>query len=492
MRATQWLLIGGRGGCTAGPGCAIQAPLGRAGQGAACARALNLPIVDHLSPTSMATLVSVSALLLGAAILLLGNGLLGILLPVRASFEHFSTTSIGLIASGYSAGFVLGCIGTPPIVQRVGHIRTFAVMAAIAAAVVLTMVLMVHSLTWILLRLITGVAFAGLYMVIESWLNEKASNTNRGQLFAIYMVIQLIAITAGQMLLPLGEPGGFRLFVVTAIAITLALVPVSLTTAGAPQPLGAVHLRLARLYRMSPVGVLGCFFVGLANGAFGGLGAIFAQDVGLSTTGVALFMSAALIGGALFQFPLGRLSDRIDRRSVLMLACLLAVLAGAVLAVAGDARGGGGLFPAILARAALSPYVLIGAVVVFGGCIYSMYSLCVAHTNDYVERADFLEASSGLLLTWGVGSTIGPVLAAFAMERIGLGGLFLYAAAVHLLFIAFTWYRTRQRAPLPPAARPDFVQAGASRTSPIAAGLDPRAPDQPESAPAVETESAAA
>ena len=201
---------------------------------------------------------------------------------------------------------------------------------------------------------------------------------------------------------------------------------------------------------MSPVGVLGCFFVGLANGAFGGLGAIFAQGVGLSTTGVALFMSAALVGGALFQIPFGRLSDRIDRRKVLMLACALAVLAGGVLALAGDARSAGGLVPRALEPFALSPLVLIGAVVVFGGCIYSMYALCVAHTNDFVDREDFLEASSGLLLTWGIGAAIGPLLAAFAMEQIGLGGLFLYAALVHLLFIAFTWYRTRQRAPLPP------------------------------------------
>jgi MFS family permease len=436
-----------------------------------------------------ATLVSVAALLLGAAILLLGNGLLGILLPVRASFEHFSTTSIGLIASGYSAGFVVGCLGTPHVVQRVGHIRTFAVMAAIAAAVVLTMVLAIQPVLWILLRMITGVAFAGLYMVIESWLNERASNTNRGQLFATYMVIQLAAVTVGQMLLPLGEPGGFRLFVLTAIAITLALVPVGLTTSTAPQPLGAVHLRLGRLYRMSPVGVLGCFFVGLANGAFGGLGAIFAQDVGLSTTGVALFMSAALLGGALFQIPFGRLSDRIDRRKVLILACALAVLAGGVLALAGDARSQGGLLPRALEEIAVAPLVLMGAVVVFGGSIYSMYALCVAHTNDYVDRADFLEASSGLLLTWGVGATIGPLLAAFAMEQIGLGGLFLFAALVHLLFIGFTWYRTRQRAPLPPEARPDFVHAGASRTSPAAAVLDPRAPDQPET-PAAATEAA--
>ena len=298
-----------------------------------------------------AALVSVSALLLGAAILLLGNGLVGILMPVRATLENFATTSIGLIASGYSAGFVVGCLSIPHIVRRVGHIRTFAVMAAIAAAAVQLMALLVEPLAWILLRAISGVAFAGLYMVIESWLNERASNTNRGQLFAAYMVIQLASITAGQMLLPAGDVAGFGLFAVAAIAITLALVPVGLTTSSAPQPLGAVHLRLGRLYRLSPVGVLGCFFVGLANGAFGGLGVVFAQGVGLGTTGVALFMSAALVGGTLFQVPFGRLSDRIDRRKVLMLACLLAVLAGAVLALAGDVRSGGRL-PAWLAEIA--------------------------------------------------------------------------------------------------------------------------------------------
>lgn len=425
-----------------------------------------------------AALISVGALLLGAAILLLGNGLIGILLPVRATLEQFATTSIGLIASGYSAGFVLGCLAVPHIVRRVGHIRTFAVMAAIAAAVVQLMALLIEPLAWILLRMITGVAFAGLYMVIESWLNERASNTNRGQLFAAYMVIQLGAITAGQMLLPVGDAAGFALFVVASVAITLALVPVSLTSSTAPQPLGTVRLRLARLYRMSPVGVLGCFFVGLANGAFGGLGVVFAQGVGLDTTGVALFMSAALVGGTLFQFPFGRLSDRIDRRRVLMLACLIAVLAGGVLALAGDATSDD-LLPAWLTGIATLPAVVIGAVAVFGGCIFSMYSLCVAHTNDFVERQDFVEASSGLLLTWAIGSTIGPIAAGPLMQWIGLDGLFLYAAAVHLAFMLFTWYRMRQRAPLPPDARPDFVQAGHTRTSYVLAALDPRAPDFP-------------
>jgi MFS family permease len=275
-----------------------------------------------------------------------------------------------------------------------------------------------------------------------------------------------------------GDAAGFGLFAVAAIAITLALVPVGLTTSSAPQPLGAVHLRLGRLYRLSPGGVLGCFFVGLANGAFGGLGVVFAQGVGLGTTGIALFMSAALIGGTLFQVPFGRLSDRIDRRKVLMLACLLAVLAGGVLALAGDVRSGGRL-PAWLAELAARPAVVIGAVAVFGGCIYSMYSLCVAHTNDFVEREDFVEASSGLLLTWGIGASIGPIAAGPMMQWQGLEGLFLFAAIVHVAFMPFVWYRIRQRAPLPPAARPDFVQAGHTRTSHVLATFDPRAPEQP-------------
>jgi MFS family permease len=317
-------------------------------------------------------------------------------------------------------------------------------------------------------------------MVIESWLNERATNTNRGQLFAAYMVIQLASITAGQMLLPVGDVAGFGLFAIAAIAITLALVPVGLTSSSAPQPLGAVRLRLGRLYRMSPVGVLGCFFVGLANGAFGGLGVVFAQGVGLDTTGVALFMSAALVGGTLLQIPFGRLSDRIDRRRVLMLACLIAVLAGGVLALAGGARSES-MLPAWLVGLATMPAVVIGAVAVFGGCIYSMYSLCVAHTNDFVEREDFVEASSGLLLTWGIGAALGPIAAGPLMQWIGLEGLFLYAAVVHLLFMLFAWHRTRQRAPLPPEARPDFVPAGHTRTSHVLATMDPRAGERPAS-----------
>lgn len=426
-------------------------------------------------------IVSISALLLGAAILLLGNGLQGILLPVRATLEHFSPSTIGLIASAYSLGFVISCRYTPRIVRRVGHIRSFAVLAAIASSVVLLLVLLIHPAVWIPLRLASGFCFAGLFMVIESWLNERADNTNRGQIFSTYMVINLTAVTLGQLMLPLGDPANFTLFAVTAIVVSIALVPIGLTTSAAPQPIQQVQLRLRRLHRMSPVGMLGCFFVGLANGAFGGLGAVFAQSIGMSVTGIALFMSAALIGGALAQLPLGKLSDRIDRREVIALACGFAVIFGLTLAVLGDGQDGGSILGLDWLTSGLQPEVLIAAVALYGCFAYPLYGLCVAHTNDFVSREEFVEASSGLLLTWGIGASIGPLLASNLMELLGLGGLFLFTALVHSTFAAHTLYRMTRRAPVPAEERADFVQQPTTvRTTPVGTALDPRAPDLPE------------
>jgi MFS family permease len=351
--------------------------------------------------------------------------------------------------------------------------------------VVLLIVLVVHPLVWIALRALSGVCFAGLFMVIESWLNERATSTTRGQILAVYMVINLTAVTLGQMILPLGNPAAFSLFALTAIAITLALVPISLTTSSAPQPLREVRLRLRRLYAMSPVGVVGGFFVGLANGAFGGLGVVFARDVGLSITGIALFMSASLVGGALAQLPLGRLSDRTDRRKVMIAVCAFAAVIGGVLALLGEARQSGRLFGIDVGFAALSPWVLIAAATLFGSAFYSQYSLCVAHTNDFVSREEFVEASSGLLLTWAIGASVGPVLAAFAMDGFGAGGLFMYTALVHASFVVFAVYRMRRRAAPAPETRAPYVAAGRpSRTTPVAIELDPRAPAPDEAADA--------
>jgi MFS family permease len=430
------------------------------------------------------TILPVGALLLGAAILLLGNGLQTILLPVRATLEEFSTTSIGLVGAAYPLGFVVSCYYTPHIVKRVGHIRTFAVLAAIAATTVLLLVLLVHPLAWILIRTASGFCLAGVFMVIESWLNEATDNRNRGRIFSTYMVINLLAITGGQLMLPLGDPAGHTLFVVAAIAITLGLVPVGLTTSAGPHPIEHVHLRWGRLYRMSPVGVLGCFFVGLANGAFGSFGAIFATAAGLPIGGVALFMSTALIGGALAQIPFGRLSDRIDRRKVMVLACTLAATFGVVLLLAGEARIDGEPIITLAALPEVSSALLIGFVLLFGGSVYPLYSLCVAHTNDFVGTEDFVEASSGLLLTWGIGATIGPIVASQVIAMVGIAGLFAYTACVHALFALFVVYRMTRRAAPRPAERESFVGGsfGVDRSTPVGIALDPRAPELPAAA----------
>jgi MFS family permease len=278
--------------------------------------------------------------------------------------------------------------------------------------------------------------------------------------------------------LPLGDPATFTLFAVTAIAVALALVPIGLTTSTAPQPIRQVQLRLGRLYRMSPVGLAGCFFVGLSNGAFGGLGAVFANALGMSTTGIALFMSAALIGGALVQLPLGRLSDRIDRRQVIAMACGFATIFGLMLAALGDGQDGAPVLGLGWLTAPLHPAVLIAVVALYGGFAYPLYGLCVAHTNDFVRREEFIEASSGLLLTWGIGASIGPLLASLAMELIGLGGLFLYTALVHSAFALVTLYRMTRREAVPAPERADFVHH--ATTTPEVATLDPRAPALPE------------
>jgi MFS family permease len=296
----------------------------------------------------------------------------------------------------------------------------------------------------------------------------------------VYMAVNLTAVTVGQMILPLGDPAGFSLFALTAMAIALALVPVGLTTSSAPQPLREVRLRLGRLYAMSPVGVVGGFFVGLANGAFGGLGVVFAEQIGLSITGIALFMSAALVGGALAQLPLGRFSDRTDRRKVIIGVCALAALMGGLLALLGEARQTGQMLGIEVGSQAISPWALIAAAALFGGAIYSQYSLCVAHTNDFVGREEFIEASSGLLLTWAIGASIGPLLGAVAIDLVGAAGLFAYTALAHAAFALFTLYRMAQRTAVPPAERAPYVAAGRpARTTPVAVELDPRAPEPP-------------
>ncbi|MBK1695821.1 MFS transporter [Rhodovibrio salinarum] len=401
------------------------------------------------------TLAPVVALLVSVALLLMGNGLQGTLLPLRAQLEAFGALQIGWLGSAYFAGFALGSWAGPRFVRRVGHIRAFTALAAIASATVLGHALAIQPDVWLPLRAVTGFCLAGLYVVMESWLNAQATNATRGAILSVYTTINLTVITLGQLLVAVLEPQTFVPFAVAAMLIALAGVPLALTTSKPPAGPTATGIRPLWLYRISPVGLVGCFAVGLANGPFWTLAPAFAVANGLDSGGVGLFMALVVLGGAVGQWPAGRLSDKLDRRYVILGTCILAAGAGIALVAAA------------LHRPALLPY----AGLAFGAFAIPLYALCVAHTNDFVPSGQFVQASAGLLLASALGSAFGPALASFVMAQAGSVSLFAFSAGVHLLLAAFVFVRLRTRAA--PEAKAPFVAV--PRTSTGLSTLDPRA-----------------
>ena len=407
----------------------------------------------------MGAVAPITALLLSVFILFLGNGLQGTVLPIRGYSEAFSSLELGILGAIYYAGFTLGCLGCPIAIKRAGHIRAFAVFTTIASSSAILHAMIVNPLAWFFFRGLTGFCFAGIFMVIESWLNDKGTNENRGQLLSVYQIVQFVALTGGQLLLNLANPDGFELFALITVLISLAIVPVSLTTASAPAPVHQVRIRLKWLYGISPVAVVGCLAVGLANGAFWALAPVFAQRSLLSVSEIAYFMGAAIVGGAVLQWPLGRLSDRFDRRHVAVGAAAAAALAGLAMGILGGRSEGW----------------LLGLSACFGGFAFPLYSLCIAHANDVVEPDDRIDVSSGLLLIFGIGAVIGPFAASCVMTAASHRALFLYTAGVHALTAVFALYRSRQTTALPPEDRMDFV--GVAPSSPTVFEIDPRTPD---------------
>ncbi len=405
-----------------------------------------------------------SALLLSAAFLLLGLGLQGTLVPIRADIDGFSSSAIGLIGSAYYLGFVLGCLLGPYFVARAGHIRAFAAFAVIAAIAALLFPIISNEYVWVVLRALNGLSMAGLYMVIESWLNERSSAESRAQVFSVYTVINLSMVTVGQMLVVSADPASSILFSMVAILVCLGVLPVVLSTAIAPVPIEPVKLDLKMLYRLSPAGVIGCFCVGLANSVLWSIGPVYAMDAGLSTSGVASFIALATIGGALLQWPLGRLSDQIDRRKVMLLCCILAAAGGIGLALIG-----------FLPRHFIYVFAFL-----FGSFAIPIYALSVAHANDYVTGTDFVVVSSGLLLVFGLGAVTGPVIASILSEQYGFPALFYFTTTVHLACAVLIFIRIRQQAPLPADERPDFVSVSNTTTSVFT--LDPRAEEGDDAA----------
>jgi len=374
------------------------------------------------------TLVTISSLLISIAILLLGSGLLGTLLSLRASLEGYSGTTIGIIVSMYFLGFIVGTYVCPRLIRRAGHIRSFAVVAALASCTVLVCGLWVAPVVWMMTRFVTGVCLVGIYMIIESWLNAQASNAIRGRIFAAYMLVNLLFLALGQFLILAGDIANLKLFAVSAMLFSLGLVPVAMTRLPEPVPVTQVRLDLRKLYRTTPTGFMGCLMAGLLGSAFWGLGPLYALQTGLSREGIAAFMSATIAGGAMLQFPIGLLSDRRDRRQVLFDISLLSAVV-AVIAVLVPTTSF--LWPAIV-------------MFFYGGMMFSIYPVSVALTNDVTDVAENVETSSNLLMVYGIGAMTGPLVAGPLMQWLGHHGLFAYFAVFGVflaVFIRYHWWR---------------------------------------------------
>jgi MFS family permease len=373
----------------------------------------------------------------------MGNTLQGTLLSVRGEIEGFSPAQIGMVGAGFWVGIVIGSLHCGKLIQSVGHIRAFVALGAIASTAPLLHLLVVDPTAWAVARTLTGVCFAGLFVVVESWLNGAATDATRGQILSVYAMTGLLAGIVGQLLLPVTAPTGFRPFCIVAIIIALALVPIAVTRAVAPTHAGgSARISLRGLYRQSPLGVVAASLCGVTTSAFFTLGPIFAQQRGLDTSGLAAFMASGTLGGFLMAWPLGWLSDRLDRRLVIIGAAITAAVA-------------------LFTMMALVPddahrWILYLCVAVFGGTIIPTYSIVMAHVNDAVGKGEFVAASGGLLIMQGAGAAIGPVIAGLAMSA-SQQGLAYTLIVTQILMAVWGVYRMTRRAAPPEMHQGPFL-----------------------------------
>jgi MFS family permease len=385
----------------------------------------------------MSTIRPLIPLLITAGILIGGNGLQGTFIALRASQEGFSTSVIGFVGAGYSIGFAIGCIYVTRVLRAIGHIRTFSAMAAIASASAIAMVLIIDPLFWFAMRLVAGICFASLFATVESWLNASVTNANRARTLSVYRLVDLGSVTAAQYLIPGIGIGGFELFAIVAMALSLSLVPISLADRSSPTVPEAIRFDVKKLWNISPLATIGCIVVGLTNAAFRNLGPIYAHDIGLSVTAIASFMSAGIVGGVVLQYPLGIYSDRLDRRLIILVATFGSALAALYLAFF---AGGDELKN------------LIG-IFVFGAFAMPLYSLCSAHANDHAGEGEHALVSAGMLFFWSCGAIIGPLFASVLLQFFGPQALFLYTAVILVAFMVYTAVRISARAAVPAGAR---------------------------------------
>jgi MFS family permease len=376
-------------------------------------------------------------------VLMLGAGLQGTLLGLRATLEGFPTLLTGTIMSCYYVGYVLGTLIALPLVRQIGHIRVFAALAAVASMSILVQGSFVNPLVWAAMRLVSGLCFAGIYVVAESWLNDRASCANRGRLLAVYMLVLYVGLGAAQFLLIVSNPLTPSPFMLVSVLISLAMVPIMVSAQQLPERSVPRKVSFPDLYGNSPLGVVGVTVSGLISATIFSMGPVYARLNGLTTTRVATFMGLSILAAAVTQYPVGRLSDRMDRRTVIAAVCTLATL------VAGS----------IVAFPAMPHAVFLTLAALFSGLVLTLYSLSISHVNDKLEPAQMVAASSALLLLNGTAAAIGPVLAGGLMATFGPRAYFATLATLTGVLAVYDLWRKSRRKPVPPTQKGPFVGA---------------------------------
>lgn len=369
------------------------------------------------------------ALLLGMFLLMIGNGLQGSLMGIRGAIEEFSTSELSIITSAYFVGFLFGSRMAPEMIRRVGHIRVFAALGSFISAVLILYPTITEPWAWILLRVVFGFSFSGVYVTAESWLNNASTNQTRGKALSLYMIVQMIGIVTSQALLNVADPAGFVLFVIPSVLVSLSFAPILLAASPTPAFETTKAMSLKELYDVSPTGMVGMFIMGMVFAAQFGMASVYGTEADLSVAQISIFISAIFLGGLVLQYPFGWFSDRMDRRVLILAAAILGGVASAIGAMFGE------MFEALLIAGFL-----------IGGMSNPLYALLIAYTNDYLGTDDMAAASGGLIFVNGMGAITGPILTGWAMSVAGPAGFWLYLLATFVVLSVYVMYRMTQRA----------------------------------------------
>ncbi len=405
------------------------------------------------------------ALMLGMLLLMLGNGLQGTLLGVRGSIENIDPSTMGYVMSAYFIGFLGGSKLTPPLLRRVGHVRVFAAFASLVSAAFILYAAVVHPFAWWLLRLLVGFCFSGIYVVAESWLNHSTSNETRGQALSLYLIVQMSGIVLGQLLLNVADPAGYNLFVLITVLVSLSFAPILLSTSRAPVHDTATPMSIRDLIKASPLACFGTLLLGGVFSVLFGMAPIYATERGLTIAEVSYFITAIYFGGLIFQYPIGYLSDRCDRRMLIIAVAAIGALAA--------------VFALFINNSFL---LLLVVALLIGGTSNPLYSLLLAYANDYLDADQMPAASGGLLFINGCGAMSGPVVVGYVMERFGIHWFFITIATLMALICVYGIYRITQRTyDIAPEDVAPYV-AMTTRITPMGAEIAIEAADEAQSA----------